>query len=61
MIKKLYFFLKSLVYLVLPEKINHFISYIAKFRHFRISYSQFGEDLILERYLLSKKITKGKY
>ena len=53
MIKKLYFFLKSLVYLVLPEKINHFISYIAKFRHFRISYSQFGEDLILERYLLS--------
>ncbi len=59
--KKIYFLFRSLIYFIFPESINHFISYIGKFRHFKISYSQFGEDLILEKYLESKKIVKGKY
>lgn len=59
--KKIYFLFRSLIYFVFPESITHFISYIGKFRHFKISYSQFGEDLILEKYLESKKIVKGKY
>ena len=49
------------MYFLLPNNLSHFIAYIGKFRHFKISYSQFGEDLILEKYLDYKKIKKGKY
>jgi hypothetical protein len=59
--KKIYFFLKNIIYLVLPSSIVSIISYFGKFRHYKISYSQFGEDLILEKYLENKKIVKGKY
>lgn len=55
------FSLSSLVYFLLPEKLSHYFAYLGKFRHFKVSYSQFGEDLILERYLEYKKILKGKY
>ena len=58
---KIYFFFKDLLYLILPKRLSHLIAYLGKFRHFKISYSQFGEDLILSKYLDYKKIVKGKY
>ncbi len=54
-------FLLNLFYIVFPQKLSDFISYLGGFRHFKISYSQSGEDLILSKYLKYKKIKKGKY
>ena len=54
-------FLISIFYFIFPKKISEFISYLGGFRHFKISYSQSGEDLILLKYLKYKNIEKGKY
>ena len=54
-------FLLNLFYIVFPQKLSDFISYLGGFRHFKISYSQSGEDLVLSKYLKYKKIEKGKY
>jgi hypothetical protein len=51
----------NIFYFVFPKRLSDFISYIGGFRHFKISYSQSGEDLILLKYLKYKKIEKGKY
>ena len=51
----------NIFYFVFPKRLSDFISYIGGLRHFKISYSQSGEDLILLKYLKYKKIEKGKY
>lgn len=51
----------KIFYFIFPKKLSHFISYLGGFRHFKISYSQSGEDLILLKYLKYKKIKNGKY
>lgn len=51
----------NLVKYLLPNKLFNFIAFIKGFFYFKISYSQFGEDLIIENYLNSKNIKKGKY
>ncbi len=56
--------LKNLInifYFISPKILSDYISYIGGFRHFKISFSQFGEDLILLKYLKYKGIEKGKY
>ena len=54
-------FIINIFYFIFPKKLSEFISYLGGFRHFRISYSQSGEDLILLKYLKYKNIEKGKY
>ena len=54
-------FIINIFYFIFPKKLSEFISYIDGFRHFKISYSQSGEDLILLKYLKYKNIEKGKY
>ena len=54
-------FLINIIYFIFPKKLSDFISYLSGFKHFKISYSQFGEDLILSKYLKYKNIKKGKY
>ena len=54
-------FLINIFYFIFPKRLSEFISYLGGFRHFKISYSQSGEDLILLKYLDYKKIEKGKY
>ena len=51
----------NIFYFIFPQKLSDFISYLGGFRHFKISYSQSGEDLVLSKYLKYKKIEKGKY
>ena len=51
----------NIFYFVFPKRLSEFISYLGGFRHFKISYSQYGEDLILLKYLKHKNIKKGKY
>ena len=51
----------NIFYFIFPKRLFEFISYLGGFRHFKISYSQSGEDLILLKYLDYKKIEKGKY
>ncbi|MDB2617903.1 FkbM family methyltransferase [Candidatus Pelagibacter bacterium] len=51
----------NIIYFISPKVLSDYISYIAGFRHFKISFSQFGEDLILLKYLKYKGIEKGKY
>ena len=51
----------NIFYFIFPKILSEFILYLAAFRHFKISYSQYGEDLILLKYLNYKKIEKGKY
>lgn len=46
---------------MLPRKIINFLAFIYGYKFFKISYSQFGEDLIILKYLQYKKITKGVY
>ena len=53
--------LLNILYIITPKIIFHFFSFLAGYRHFKISYSQFGEDLILLKYLKYKNIEKGKY
>ena len=54
-------FLINIFYFISPKILSDFISYLGGFRHFKISYSQSGEDLILSKYLKYKNIVKGKY
>ena len=54
------FFLKISNFLI-PKILFDFICYLEGFRHFKISYSQSGEDLVLIKYLKYKKINNGKY
>jgi len=54
-------FLINLIYFFIPKILSDYISYLLGFKHFKISYSQSGEDLILLKYLKYKKIEKGKY
>ena len=54
-------FLINIFYFLLPGRIFDFICYLDGLKHFKISYSQSGEDLILLKYLKYKKIEKGKY
>ena len=54
-------FLINIFYFIFPKRLTEFISYLGGFRHFKISYSQSGEDLILLKYLKYKNIKKGKY
>ena len=51
----------NIFYFIFPKKLSDFISYLGGFRHFKISYSQSAEDLILLKYLKYKNIKKGKY
>ncbi len=51
----------NIFYFIFPKILFEFILYLAAFRHFKISYSQSGEDLVLLKYLNYKKIEKGKY
>ena len=51
----------NIFYFIFPKRLSEFISYLGGFRHFKISYSQSGEDLILLKYLKHKNIEKGKY
>ncbi len=48
-------------YFIFPKRLSDFISYLSGFKYFKISYSQYGEDLILLKYLKYKNIKKGKY
>ena len=52
---------KKFIYFIFPEIVTDYFSYLNKFKSFQISYSQFGEDLILKKYLEFKKIKKGTY
>ena len=54
-------YLVNIFYFMFPKRVSDFISYLMGFRHFKISYSQSGEDLILLKYLKHKKIERGKY
>ena len=54
-------FFTNIFYLIFPKVLSDFTNYLLGFRHFKISYSQSGEDLILLNYLRNKKIEKGKY
>lgn len=51
----------SIFYRILPKKFFNFLAYLNGFKYFKISYSQYGEDLVLLKYLDYKKIKKGKY
>jgi len=51
----------NIFYFIFPKILSDFISYLGGFRHFKISYSQSGEDLILLKYLKYKNIENGKY
>jgi hypothetical protein len=51
----------NIFYFISPKIVFDLISYFIRFRHFKISYSQSGEDLILSKYLRYKNIKKGKY
>ena len=42
-------FLINIFYFIFPKRLSDFISYYGGFRHFKISYSQSGEDLILSK------------
>jgi len=53
--------LKSIISFILPKKIFNFLAFLYGYKFFKISYSQFGEDLIILKYLQYKKITKGIY
>ena len=53
--------LKSIIGFILPKKIINFLAFIYGYKFFKISYSQFGEDLIILKYLQYKKITTGIY
>lgn len=53
--------LLNIIYTFIPKILSDYLSYLLGFRHFKISYSQSGEDLILLKYLKYKKIEKGKY
>ena len=48
-------------YFIVPKFVFDFICFLFGYRHFKTSYSQSGEDLILLKYLNYKKINKGKY
>ena len=54
-------FLINIFYFISPKILSDFFSYLGGFRHFKISYSQSGEDLILSKYLKYKNIEKGTY
>ncbi len=54
-------YLINIFYLIFPKRLSDFISYLGGFRHFKISYSQSGEDLVVTNYLKYKNIEKGKY
>ena len=54
-------YLINIICFFIPKVLLDYISYLLGFRHFKISYSQSGEDLILLKYLKYKKIEKGKY
>lgn len=51
----------NITHTFLPRKIFNFLVFLYGFKFFKISYSQFGEDLIINNYLKFKKINKGKY
>ena len=51
----------NIFYAILPKKIFNFLAYLNGFKYFKISYSQYGEDLVLLKYLDYKKIKNGKY
>jgi len=51
----------SFVYFFTPKILFDFLCYLIGHRHFKISFSQSAEDLILLKYLKYKKIKKGKY
>ena len=53
--------LLNILYFIVPKKIFHFFSFLDGYKYFKISYSQYGEDLILLKYLEYKNIKKGKY
>lgn len=53
--------LLDFLYIITPKIVFHFFSFLAGYKYFKISYSQFGEDLILLKYLKYKNIEKGKY
>ena len=48
-------------YFIVPKILFDFICFVGGYKHFKTSYSQSGEDLILLKYLSYKKIEKGKY
>jgi len=54
-------YLLNILYFFIPKILSDYLSYLLEFRHFKISYSQSGEDLILLKYLKYKKIEKGTY
>lgn len=58
---KYFQFLLNILYLILPKTLFDYFAYLNGCRFFKISYSQYGEDLILMKYLKNKKIKKGKY
>ena len=58
---RFYQLLINILYIVLPKALFNFFAYLDGFRHFKISYSQNGEDLIIRKYLKYKKIKNGKY
>ncbi len=58
---KFFQFLLNFLYLILPKTMFDFFAYLNGCRFFKISYSQYGEDLILMKYLKNKKIKNGKY
>jgi hypothetical protein len=51
----------NIIHFIVPKILFDFICYLIGNRHFKISYSQSAEDLILLKYLNYKKIRKGKY
>ena len=48
-------------YFIIPKILFDFICFFNGYRHFKTSFSQSGEDLILLKYLKYKKIENGKY
>ena len=51
----------NIIYFIFPKILMDFICYLIGNTHYKISFSQSAEDLILLKYLKFKKIKKGKY
>ena len=51
----------NIIYFIFPKILFDFICYLIGNTHYKISFSQSAEDLILLKYLKFKKIKKGKY
>ena len=52
---KLIKIITNIFYAILPKKIFNFLAYLNGFKYFKISYSQYGEDLVLLKYLDYKR------